>query len=297
MPHLRAGEPRPDDRRPSDDDLARSCATQRVDLDDSPRRASSRSPASRSGSACPPRRSSRCTTSTRTDRPQPRLDRDRERGMAVSVGRLRPCPILDFRMVALVHNTIRGAAGAAMLNAELLEAQGIAVRCDADAKLQGSASCRRADRICTLHLHRSAGGAVIVIKFGGTSVGDADRVANAIDIVAERRQLRADRRRLGAGGRDERSRRGERGGARAGAGARRRDHRARPAASRRRRHAARAAEVRLLRVVHQAARQADRGDPHDPPRHRAPRRDHAARKRQGRRRSARSSRRCSSPTR
>jgi aspartate-semialdehyde dehydrogenase len=59
------------------------------------------------------------------DRPQPRLDRDREGGMAVSVGRLRPCPILDFRMVALVHNTIRGAAGAAVLNAELLEARGM----------------------------------------------------------------------------------------------------------------------------------------------------------------------------
>ncbi|HEY5609707.1 MAG TPA: aspartate-semialdehyde dehydrogenase, partial [Thermoanaerobaculia bacterium] len=45
-------------------------------------------------------------------------------GMAVSVGRIRPCPILDIRMVALVHNTIRGAAGAAILNAELLKAQG-----------------------------------------------------------------------------------------------------------------------------------------------------------------------------
>jgi aspartate-semialdehyde dehydrogenase len=59
------------------------------------------------------------------DRPQPRLDRDRERGMAVSVGRLRACPILDLRMVALVHNTVRGAAGAAILNAELLEARGM----------------------------------------------------------------------------------------------------------------------------------------------------------------------------
>lgn len=59
------------------------------------------------------------------DRPQPRLDRDRERGMAVSVGRLRPCHLLDLRMVALVHNTIRGAAGAAILNAELLEAKGL----------------------------------------------------------------------------------------------------------------------------------------------------------------------------
>jgi len=59
------------------------------------------------------------------DRPQPRLDRDRERGMSVSVGRLRPDPILDLKMVALVHNTIRGAAGAAILNAELLEAKGL----------------------------------------------------------------------------------------------------------------------------------------------------------------------------
>jgi aspartate-semialdehyde dehydrogenase len=59
------------------------------------------------------------------DRPQPRLDRDRENGMAVSIGRLRPCPILDIRMVALVHNTIRGAAGAAILNAELLDSKGM----------------------------------------------------------------------------------------------------------------------------------------------------------------------------
>ncbi|MGZ4808992.1 MAG: aspartate-semialdehyde dehydrogenase [Thermoanaerobaculia bacterium] len=59
------------------------------------------------------------------DRPQPRLDRDRGKGQTVSVGRLRACPILDIRMVALVHNTIRGAAGAALLNAELLEAKGL----------------------------------------------------------------------------------------------------------------------------------------------------------------------------
>jgi aspartate-semialdehyde dehydrogenase len=59
------------------------------------------------------------------DRPQPRLDRDRERGMSVSIGRMRPCPLLDLRMVALVHNTIRGAAGAAILNAELLDAKGL----------------------------------------------------------------------------------------------------------------------------------------------------------------------------
>ena len=58
------------------------------------------------------------------DRPQPRYDRDAEKGMAVTVGRVRPCGILDFKFLALVHNTIRGAAGAAILNAELLKKQG-----------------------------------------------------------------------------------------------------------------------------------------------------------------------------
>lgn len=57
------------------------------------------------------------------DRPQPRLDRNAERGMAVTVGRLRPCPILDFRFVALSHNTLRGAALGGVLNAELLYIQ------------------------------------------------------------------------------------------------------------------------------------------------------------------------------
>jgi aspartate-semialdehyde dehydrogenase len=60
---------------------------------------------------------------TEVDRPQPRLDRDRERGMAVSVGRIRPDSLFDLRLEALVHNTIRGAAGAAILNAELLKAR------------------------------------------------------------------------------------------------------------------------------------------------------------------------------
>jgi len=55
------------------------------------------------------------------DRPQPRLDRDREAGMAVSVGRIREDPIFDLKLEVLVHNTIRGAAGAAILNAELLK--------------------------------------------------------------------------------------------------------------------------------------------------------------------------------
>jgi aspartate-semialdehyde dehydrogenase len=59
------------------------------------------------------------------DRPQPRLDRDAGKGMSVTVGRLQEDNVLDFRFVALSHNTIRGAAGAAILNAELLIASGI----------------------------------------------------------------------------------------------------------------------------------------------------------------------------
>ena len=59
------------------------------------------------------------------DRPQPRLDRDLGKGMTVSVGRIRPCEVLDIKFFVLSHNLIRGAAGAALLNAELCHAQGI----------------------------------------------------------------------------------------------------------------------------------------------------------------------------
>jgi aspartate-semialdehyde dehydrogenase len=59
------------------------------------------------------------------NRPQPRRDAERERGMAAFVGRLRPCPVLDYKFVALGHNTIRGAAGAAVLNAELMHSEGM----------------------------------------------------------------------------------------------------------------------------------------------------------------------------
>jgi len=59
------------------------------------------------------------------NRPQPALDVNRDGGMTVSVGRLRPCPVLDYKFVALGHNTIRGAAGAAILNAELMHQEGI----------------------------------------------------------------------------------------------------------------------------------------------------------------------------
>jgi len=57
-------------------------------------------------------------------RPQPRLDADRGRGMTVSIGRVRHCPVLGTKFVALGHNTVRGAAGAAILNAELMLAEG-----------------------------------------------------------------------------------------------------------------------------------------------------------------------------
>ena len=67
-------------------------------------------------------------------RPQPALDRGRENGMAVSVGSIERCPVLGLRLEALVHNTIRGAAGAAMLNAEWLLATGVL-----DASLRGRA--------------------------------------------------------------------------------------------------------------------------------------------------------------
>ena len=59
------------------------------------------------------------------DRPQPRLDVNLERGMASVVGRVRRCELMGYKFIVLGHNTIRGAAGAALLNAELLHAQGL----------------------------------------------------------------------------------------------------------------------------------------------------------------------------
>jgi aspartate-semialdehyde dehydrogenase len=58
------------------------------------------------------------------DRPQPKFDLNAEHGMATVVGRLRPCHVLQFKYTALSHNTIRGAAGAALLNAELMKSEG-----------------------------------------------------------------------------------------------------------------------------------------------------------------------------
>ena len=65
---------------------------------------------------------------SRPDRPQTRFDLERGAGMTVTVGRVRPCPLLDLRFALLSHNTIRGAAGAAIQNAELLVATGVVAR-------------------------------------------------------------------------------------------------------------------------------------------------------------------------
>nr|MBP7321978.1 aspartate-semialdehyde dehydrogenase [Deltaproteobacteria bacterium] len=62
---------------------------------------------------------------TEDNRPQPRFDRDEGNGMACVVGRIRECPILDYKFVVLSHNTIRGAAGAAILNAEYMVKKGL----------------------------------------------------------------------------------------------------------------------------------------------------------------------------
>ena len=61
---------------------------------------------------------------TENDRPQPRKDRDADKAMAVVIGRLRPCNVFDIRFTALSHNTVRGAAGGGILNAELLKHKG-----------------------------------------------------------------------------------------------------------------------------------------------------------------------------
>ncbi|MDX9826673.1 MAG: Asd/ArgC dimerization domain-containing protein, partial [Spirochaetia bacterium] len=59
------------------------------------------------------------------DRPQPRKDAETDGGMRITVGRVRPCPILGIKFIALGHNTERGAAGASVLNAELAYVKGV----------------------------------------------------------------------------------------------------------------------------------------------------------------------------
>ena len=76
------------------------------------------------------------------DRPQPRLDVLASGGMTVTCGRLRPCPVLGYKLVALGHNTVRGAAGAALLNAELFVARERRLRAQ-----QPEAVCRTEARV------------------------------------------------------------------------------------------------------------------------------------------------------
>jgi len=76
------------------------------------------------------------------DRPQPRMDRDAGGGMSVTVGRLFPDSVFDYRFVVLGHNTIRGAAGAAILNAELLQARGLLAGKSAHEKVPANAEVR-----------------------------------------------------------------------------------------------------------------------------------------------------------
>ena len=102
------------------------------------------------------------------DRPQPRLDRNRGKGMTVTVGRLRPCNVLDWKFVLLSHNTVRGAAGATILNAEMLVSLG---------KLEPSSSggCAgvRSMMAGTPACNGKQQMKLVVMKFGGTSVEDA----------------------------------------------------------------------------------------------------------------------------
>jgi len=79
------------------------------------------------------------------DRPQPRLDRDRGGGMTVTVGRLRRCEVLDLKFVVLSHNLVRGAAGAALLNAELCRARGWTERVAAHGRPDTRAPSPRGD--------------------------------------------------------------------------------------------------------------------------------------------------------
>ena len=92
-------------------------------------------------------------------------------GMATTVGRLRPCTLLDWKFTVLSHNTIRGAAGAALLNAEMLTQLG---------KLNGTP--RTSPELHGGRLRMK----LVVMKFGGTSVEDAAAIGRTAAIVAGR---------------------------------------------------------------------------------------------------------------
>ncbi|OZJ03736.1 putative aspartate-semialdehyde dehydrogenase [Bifiguratus adelaidae] len=74
---------------------------------------------------CPSAPENAIVVTREADRPQPRLDRENEKGQAVTVGRVRPCNIFDYKFTLLVHNTVLGAAGSSVLNAEVAVARGL----------------------------------------------------------------------------------------------------------------------------------------------------------------------------
>src|SRR4029078_11563829 len=102
------------------------------------------------------------------DHPHPRRQVDRGGGMTVTVGRIRPDPVFDVKFVAMGHNVIRGAARASVLNADRTRRGRLGAE-------------RRADGA-----PRAVRRVVIVLKFGGTSVGDAEAIARAGRIVGTR---------------------------------------------------------------------------------------------------------------
>ena len=81
-------------------------------------------PATRSSTSCPPPPQQFLTYFEEENRPQTKLDRDLEKGMGVSIGRLREDSQYDYKFVCLSHNTVRGAAGGAVLMAETLASKG-----------------------------------------------------------------------------------------------------------------------------------------------------------------------------
>ena len=89
------------------------------------------------------------------DRPQPARDVWLENGMATLVGRLRSCPVLDYRMVIMGHNTVRGAAGAAVLNAETMYRLGL-FGCEGSERYDAAEMKDRAGRLDSVSIHEMA---------------------------------------------------------------------------------------------------------------------------------------------
>ena len=122
------------------------------------------------------------------NRPQPRLDADLGGGMAVSVGRVRACPVLHTRFVALGHNTVRGAAGAAILNAELMHARAGWTEAKAPGPKPQASPRLKPQASQDIQDSRSP---MVVMKFGGTSVADRAAIERLMAIVRAQRQAGA----------------------------------------------------------------------------------------------------------